>query len=115
MIRSLGNKNIIVGIDPWYPYQGETAYQAYTRIIHDDVRSENSMDEIKTNAPDLIIGIGCPPQVNQYMVKNFEMLGLRRCGMIVLITDFKVNDSGDFLTFHGENGIDENIYVYESE
>jgi 2-polyprenyl-3-methyl-5-hydroxy-6-metoxy-1,4-benzoquinol methylase len=114
-MRKLGNNNLITGVDIEYPYSDNNAYTEYTNVFEGDVRSNETIEKIRKINPDLIIGVGLPEHINNFVLDNINLYRIKPGGKLILATEYNLMKylSPWMRVFKGETFVDRNILFFE--
>ena len=110
-LRSMQFNGQIVGIDPNYPYKGETAYDLYQEIIPEDIRRDDVLSGLVKYKFNNIMCIGLPPEVTRFILTNKKKFKLENKGSLVIATEHDIEVPAGIEKFKGNYSADSHIYI----
>lgn len=107
----------LTGVDDVLDYQGGDLYQLYNQRIQGNLAEDkiwSALSDIRDM--DLVVGVGLPPYVIEYLAKNFEKVKrlMSKTGVCIFVSDFNYNEPEKitpFIKFKGNAYIDNTILL----
>ena len=115
-LSELGAKGKFIGVDP-NQYTGNNGYDKYSELLYSDIRNEEILERLRHHEFDIVISIGAPPNIVEFLCHNRNKFRVTPEGLFVVITDnfIEAKKYPDSNIFKGTVSIDKNILIVRKE